>query len=155
MTNSTYTRRKKIVSTVKKSQARIPAACWRRNARQTRCSAPGRRVKTVGAQNPPDRAGRHPTPEPQELAVDPLVAPPRILASKPHDQLLRLVGYRRPSVGGGGVGPATGHHAPVPAQQRLGPHKKHRPARPWEQAAQRRKQRTVGGLQAGSWMLAA
>jgi len=34
MTNSTYTRRSKIVSTVKKSQAKIPAACWRRNDRQ-------------------------------------------------------------------------------------------------------------------------
>jgi hypothetical protein len=28
------TRRSMIVSTVKKSQATIPAACWRRNARQ-------------------------------------------------------------------------------------------------------------------------
>jgi hypothetical protein len=26
-----------------------------------------------------------------ELAVDPLVAPPRILAGKPHDQLLHLI----------------------------------------------------------------
>jgi hypothetical protein len=32
--NSTYMRWKKTVSTVKKSQARIPAACWRRNDRQ-------------------------------------------------------------------------------------------------------------------------
>jgi hypothetical protein len=33
MKNSTYSRRSQIVSTVKKSQARMPAACWRRNAR--------------------------------------------------------------------------------------------------------------------------
>ena len=32
--NRTYTRRKKTVSTVKKSQATIPVACWRRNDRQ-------------------------------------------------------------------------------------------------------------------------
>ena len=32
--NSTYTRRKKTVSTVKKSHATIPVACWRRNDRQ-------------------------------------------------------------------------------------------------------------------------
>jgi hypothetical protein len=32
--NSTYSRRSQIVSTVKKSHARMPAACWRRNARQ-------------------------------------------------------------------------------------------------------------------------
>ena len=34
MKNSTYSRRSEMVSTVKKSQATIPAACWRRNARQ-------------------------------------------------------------------------------------------------------------------------
>jgi hypothetical protein len=34
MKNSTYNRRTQTVSTVKKSQATIPAACWRRNARQ-------------------------------------------------------------------------------------------------------------------------
>jgi hypothetical protein len=33
MKNNTYGRRKTIVSTVKKSQAMIPAACWRRNDR--------------------------------------------------------------------------------------------------------------------------
>jgi len=31
---ATYSRRSHAVSTVKKSQARIPAACWRRNDRQ-------------------------------------------------------------------------------------------------------------------------
>ena len=34
MKNSTSSRRSQMVSTVKKSQARMPAACWRRNARQ-------------------------------------------------------------------------------------------------------------------------
>jgi hypothetical protein len=34
MKNSTSSRRSQMVSTVKKSQATIPAACWRRNARQ-------------------------------------------------------------------------------------------------------------------------
>jgi hypothetical protein len=34
MKNSTYKRRSQIVSTVKKSHAMIPMACWRRNARQ-------------------------------------------------------------------------------------------------------------------------
>ena len=33
MKNSTYNRRSQTVSTVKKSQATMPAACWRRNAR--------------------------------------------------------------------------------------------------------------------------
>jgi hypothetical protein len=34
MKNSTYSRRNQMVLTVKKSHAMIPAACWRRNARQ-------------------------------------------------------------------------------------------------------------------------
>jgi hypothetical protein len=34
MKNSTYNRRSQTVSTVKKAQATIPAACWRRNACQ-------------------------------------------------------------------------------------------------------------------------
>jgi hypothetical protein len=34
MKNKTYSRRSQIVSTVKKSHATIPAACWRRNACQ-------------------------------------------------------------------------------------------------------------------------
>jgi hypothetical protein len=34
MKNSTYSRRNDTVSTVKKSHATIPAAWWRRNARQ-------------------------------------------------------------------------------------------------------------------------
>ena len=120
----------------------------------TRRGASGRRVKTVGAQHPPDRAGRHPPAETEQLAVDPLVAPSWVLASKPHHQLLHLLGYRRSSVGGGRVRPATGHHAPVPAQQRLRSHQEHRPARPWEQPAERREQCTILWLQAGPWMLA-
>jgi hypothetical protein len=94
-----------------------------------RRGASRRRVKAVGAQHPPDRAGRHPNAKPQQLAVDALVAPPRVLAGKPHDQPLHLVSDRRPSLAGGRVGPAPGHHAPMPAQQRLRRDQEHRPAR--------------------------
>jgi hypothetical protein len=44
MKTSTYSRRSQTVSTVKKSQARVLAACWRRKARQlgrSRCGAGG------------------------------------------------------------------------------------------------------------------
>jgi hypothetical protein len=34
MKNSTYSRRSQTVSTVKKSHATIPVACWRKNHRQ-------------------------------------------------------------------------------------------------------------------------
>jgi hypothetical protein len=43
MKNSTYSRRKETVSTVKKSQATIPAACWRRNAHQVVAARRGAR----------------------------------------------------------------------------------------------------------------
>src|SRR6266511_3038859 len=87
--NRTYNRRRKTVSTVKKSQARMPVACWCRNDRQL--GAPWRRAKAVGTQHPPDRAGRHPNAKAQQLAMDALVAPARVLAGKPDDQLLDVV----------------------------------------------------------------
>jgi hypothetical protein len=43
MKNSTYSRCSQIVSTVKQSQATIPAACWRRNARHVVIVRRGRR----------------------------------------------------------------------------------------------------------------
>ena len=61
----------------------------------------------------------------------------------------RFVRERRPSHAGARVSPAPADHAPVPVQQRLGLHQEHRPARPWQQPAERREQRSVGGLQPG------
>jgi hypothetical protein len=40
-------------------------------------------------------------------------------------------------------------------QQRPWSYQEHRPARPWEDPAERRQQRAVGGLQVGPWVLAA
>jgi hypothetical protein len=140
---------------MKKSQAMIPAACWRRNDRQLVGARRGAGPEAVGAQHPPDRAGRHATAKAQQLAVDALVAPSRVLAGKPDDELLDVVRERRPSHAGARVGPAPANHAPVPAQQRLGLHQEHRPARPWQQPAERREQRSVGGLQPGPGVLAA
>ena len=133
----------------------IPGGLLAQERSPARLGAPRHGFNAVGAQNPADRAGRHPDAEAQQLAVEALVAPPRVLATKPDDQLLHLTGDRRSALGCDRVGPASGHHAPVPAQQRLGVHQQHRPADPWEQTAQRREQRTVGGQQAGPWMLAA
>jgi hypothetical protein len=131
-----------------------PGGLLAQNRPPARCSASGRRVKTVAAQHPPDRAGRHPPAKTEQLTVDPLVAPSGILAGKPYDPLLHLLGHRRTSPGGGRVGPAPAHHAPAPAQQRLRPHAEHRPTRAWKQTAQRREHRTILWLQAGPWMLA-
>jgi hypothetical protein len=136
----------------RRPRSRQPAGAGTTASSSGHAAAPG---QCRGRVAPAGSRGRHPNAKAQQLAVDPLVAPPRIVAGKPHDQLLHLPGYRRPSAAGGRVGPAPGHQAPVPAQQRLGPHQEHRPSRPWKQTAQRSEQRTILGLQAGPWMLAA
>jgi hypothetical protein len=111
-------------------------------------------VDAMGAQHPPDRTGRGVAAKAQQLATDPLVAPPRILAGEPNDQLLHLVGNRWPSPRCRRVGPPPTHHAPVPAEQRLRLDQEHRPADPTDVAAQRREQGAIFGLQPGPWMLA-
>jgi len=143
------------VSTVKQVARHDPGGLLAQERPPARLDTPRRRVKTVRAQHSPDRAGRHPNAKAQQLAVDPLVAPPWVLASKPDDELLEVVRERRPSHAGARVSPAPADQAPVPAQQRLGLHQEHRPARPWQQPAERREQRSVGGLQPGPGVLAA
>jgi hypothetical protein len=94
MTNSTYTRRRKTVSTVKKAARQDPGGLLAQERPPARCSAAERRVTAVGAQHPPDRAGRQPYAKAQQLAVDSLVAPSWVLAGKPHDRPLHLLRYR-------------------------------------------------------------
>ena len=95
MKNNTYSRRSQTVSTVKKSQATIPAACWRRNARQVVVvgrgagSSPWRRsvVRIAVAETR--------IAEPEQFALDALVAPARVLPGQADDQLLQLLVERR------------------------------------------------------------
>jgi hypothetical protein len=101
MNNSTYIRRRKIVSTVKKVARHDPSSLLAQERSPARWGTPRRRVKTVGAQHPPDRAGRHPNAKPQQFAVQALVTPPWGLAGQPHDQLLHLLGDGRSAVGAG------------------------------------------------------
>jgi hypothetical protein len=89
--NNTYSRRSQMVSTVKKSQARIPAACSRRNARQFVLARHGagsspwrRRVVRIAV------AETHHA-EPKQLALDALVAPAGILPGHTDDQLLDVL----------------------------------------------------------------
>jgi hypothetical protein len=65
--NNTYSHRSQMVSTVKKSQARIPAACSRRNARQVVLARRGG-IEPVAAQRGADRGGRDPHADPKQLA---------------------------------------------------------------------------------------
>ena len=81
---------------------------------------PQRRVQAVAAKRGADRGRGHVHVEPQELALDPLVAPGRVLPGQADDQLLRLLVQRWPARLAARVGPRTSHQASVPAQQRLG-----------------------------------
>jgi hypothetical protein len=81
MKNNTYSRRSQTVSTVKKSQARIPAACWRRNAPPRHGRSPwcGVRGQAMAAERFADHGRRDPHVEAEQFALDPLVAPAGIV----------------------------------------------------------------------------
>ena len=155
MKNSTYSRRSQMVSTVKKSQARMPAACWRRNARQVVAVGRGAGVEPVAAQRGADRGCRDPDAEPEQLALDALVAPAWILPRQADDQLLQLLVKWRSPGSAVRVGPGAGDEPPVPAQQRLRPDEKARPAGSGQRTADRGEHRTVDRSEPGSWGLAA
>jgi hypothetical protein len=69
--NRTYNRRSHTVSTVKKSHATMPAACWRRNAARSWLSAVAP-VEQMAAQRRADRGCRDAHAKPLELALDAL-----------------------------------------------------------------------------------
>jgi hypothetical protein len=133
MKNSTYSRRSHTVSTVKKSQARIP----------------------VAAERFADRGRRHLHAEPDEFAFDPLVAPARVLGGQADDQLLEVLVELRSARSTAGIGPGACDQAAVPAQQCLRLDQEARPAGPREQATNGSQQGTVGGFELGSRDLAA
>ena len=108
----------------------------------------------MGAEHSSDGTGRDLAAKAEQFAVDPLVAPPRILPGESQDQLLHLVGNRWPSSRCRGIGPSAAHHAPVPVEEGLGLDQEHRPAGSRELAAQRCQQGAILGLQPGPWMLA-
>ena len=78
------------VSTVKKSQASVITACWRRNARQlipVRCGAGG---SPAALSNFRTAVAETAMAELLELADDSLVASGRILACEPKNELAQL-----------------------------------------------------------------
>jgi hypothetical protein len=81
MKKSTYSRCREMVSTVKKSTARMLAACARRNARHERPerSSAGPSL----AQQLAHSCRRDLDPEPAQFADDALISPARVLARQP------------------------------------------------------------------------
>jgi hypothetical protein len=86
------------------------------------------RVEPLAAQRGPNRGRRDGHAEPQQLTLDALVAPARVLRGQPDDQLLYLRVQRRPTGLAVWVGPAAGDQAPMPAQQRTRGNEEARPA---------------------------
>src|SRR5438876_2190313 len=92
----TYKRCSQVVSTVKKSQARIDSPWARRKLRHD-CEWPRRRRQPSLDQDVADRAWRNGDTELAQLAHDPLIAPARVLAREAHDELAYLGTDRRPA----------------------------------------------------------
>jgi hypothetical protein len=78
-------------------------------ARSPRCG-----LDAVAVEDVPDAARRQWDAEPDQLAVDPLVSPTRILRSETEDQLSRLRDQPRPAR----VGPAAADELTMPAEKR-------------------------------------
>jgi hypothetical protein len=144
MKNSTYSRRSQTVSTVKKSQATIPAACWRRKARHDVAVRRGAgsirwRCSVV------------------RIAVAETRVPSR--SSSPWMRWSPQRGFslarRTISAWSARIRPRAGDQATVPAQQRLRLDKQAGPARSGQHAADCSQQGTVGGLEPWAWGLAA
>src|SRR5262249_35878514 len=95
-------------------------------------------------QNSPDGARGQLDPEPDQLALDPPVAPARVLAREPHHQLTHLGRSRRSSGTPMQIRPAASDRLPVPAQKRRGrDQERSPPCLPRQHAAERRQQRPV------------
>jgi hypothetical protein len=155
MKNSTYSRCRNTVSTVRKSQATMPAACRRRNDRHVVEASRGAGWSPLARRTLAMEACRDLAAKAQQLPADALVAPAWILGGQPHDQGLHLLGNRWPAAPRRRIGPAPAHHAPVPSQQRLGRDHEDRPSRHGQETAEGRKQRAVFGLEPRPWVLAA
>jgi hypothetical protein len=156
MKNSTYSRCSQTVSTVKKSHATIPAACWRRNVYQVVAAARRRAgVQPMAAQRGADHRRREAHTQVEQLALDALRAPGRVLPGEADDQLLQLLVQLRSPWSAVRVGPCAGHEPPVPAQERLGRDEEARPTGPGEHPADHGEQGPVAGPEFGSCALAA
>jgi hypothetical protein len=124
--NSTYGRRSNTVSTVNKPTARIRCAWARRNY------PPGHRRPLRGGINPgtrekrPDHAGSDPVAQPAQLAMDPAVAPGRVLCGQSQHQVADLDGDRRPAASAR-IRPPSTDQVPTPPQQRARLHEQAAP----------------------------
>jgi hypothetical protein len=145
MKNNTYSRRSQTMSTVKRSQARIPAACWRSNARHVvavrrgagsrpwRCSVMRIAVAELRLPRATGRLGRAGSPSSASFPA------------QTHDQRLHVLIQRRPPWSTR-IPPRADDQATMPAQRVSG---LTGPARSGQHAADPGQQGTVGGSSPG------
>jgi hypothetical protein len=155
MKHSTYRRRSHTVSTVKQVAGDDPGSLLAQQRPPGAVRTSWRRVEAVTAQRRADRGGRDPHAEAQQLALDALVAPARVLPGQADEQLLDAGIERWPTRVAVRGGPGTGDQPAVPAQQRLGLHEEARPAGSGQRAADGGEQGAVGRLEPRPWNLAA
>jgi len=87
-------------------------------------------IQPMAARRGADHRRRDPHAKVQQLALDALVAPTRVLPGEADDQLVQLLVQWRSPWSAVRVGPGAGHEPPVPAQQRLGRDEEARPTGP-------------------------
>jgi hypothetical protein len=102
--------------------------------------------ETVVLQDPSNRAPSQPDAEFDQLALDPAVAPPGVLAGQTHDERGDLLVNRWATGRSMRISPAPRDEPTVPGEERLGCHRKAPPGRAGEKPAQRGDKGAIGGL---------
>jgi hypothetical protein len=146
MTNTTYRRCSRTVSTVKKSTASMLCACVRRNSRHERSGSLAGGSEAGFAEELAYTGGGDREAEPAKLADDPLIAPPRVLTCEAQHQPADLAADRRPA-DSTWIRPALRHQPPVPAKQRRRGDEKRPPTRSRQQPARGGEEDSILGPQ--------
>jgi hypothetical protein len=132
------------VSTVKKSVARNPDACDRRNSVHVGPARRGAGSTAVSQEDRADRRGGDPDLELHQLPADPLVPPPWVFPAEADDEVSDFGIDRWPArVTRPPRCPLLPDEFPMPAEQGLGLHHERGPAAPRYRPARRRQQDPV------------
>jgi hypothetical protein len=114
---------------VRKSQANVVAACWRRNARHDSRARSGAGGKLASISSLRTVVGETATPRPLSSPTIRRYSPVRILPGETKDQSSHRRLERWPSRPDVRIRPATGNQLAVPTQQRLRPDREAGPGR--------------------------
>src|ERR671930_1488394 len=136
MKKRTCRRRIQSVSTVKKSHLHDPSRLLAQelppaHARASRCG-----LDAVAVEHVPDAARRQRDPEPDQLALDPLVPPTRVLRRQPQDQPSRLCEQRWPARPSTLIRPAAADEGAMPAEKCRRLDEERPPSRPRQHLAE-------------------